>query len=71
MIGTLDVRAWHEGTKMKRLGCALFKSYMIIVKAKKYDKYEPRHWFPLRIFELEDLPDDHRMSLASFPISQC
>ncbi|KAI7874196.1 hypothetical protein K492DRAFT_200158 [Lichtheimia hyalospora FSU 10163] len=62
LIGTLDVRAWHEGSKVKRLGCALFKSYMIIVKAKKYDKYEPRHWFPLRIFDLEHLPDDHSSS---------
>ncbi|KAI9312699.1 Dbl homology domain-containing protein [Dichotomocladium elegans] len=55
LIGTLDVRAIHDNAKIKRLGCALFNSYMIMVKAKRDDKYVPRHWFPLRTFHLEDI----------------
>lgn len=47
-----------DGRKPKRYGCALFGTYMIIVKAKKGKSYyEPRHWFPLRIFELENTED--------------
>ncbi|KAI8098831.1 uncharacterized protein BX664DRAFT_319712 [Halteromyces radiatus] len=58
LIGTLEVRQVKDGRKPKRYGCALFGTYMIIVKAKKGKSYyEPRHWFPLRMFELEDIED--------------
>ncbi|KAI8334734.1 hypothetical protein BC941DRAFT_432039 [Chlamydoabsidia padenii] len=58
LIGTLEVRQVKDGRKPKRYGCALFGTYMIIVKAKKGKTYyEPRHWFPLRMFELENTED--------------
>ncbi|KAI9485011.1 hypothetical protein BDB00DRAFT_942750 [Zychaea mexicana] len=58
LIGTLDIRILSEGTKVKRFGCALFNSYMIIAKGKRHDRYEPRHWFPLRTFEVRELPNE-------------
>ncbi|KAI9251449.1 hypothetical protein BDA99DRAFT_521906 [Phascolomyces articulosus] len=58
LIGTLDIRILSENTKVKRFGCALFNSYMIIAKGKRYDRYEPRHWFPLRTFDVQDLPNE-------------
>ncbi|KAI8143684.1 hypothetical protein BJV82DRAFT_713344 [Fennellomyces sp. T-0311] len=58
LIGTLDIRILSESTKVKRLGCALFSSYMIIAKGKRHERYEPRHWFPLRTFDVQDLPDE-------------
>ncbi|KAG2237958.1 hypothetical protein INT48_002519, partial [Thamnidium elegans] len=56
LIGTLEVRC-IEDNKAKRIGCALFNHYMIMAKAKKHKLYEPRHWFPLRKFEIENLPN--------------
>lgn len=54
LIGTLDVKIGNDGAKPKRLGCALFNSYVILARIKKHDKYEARHWFPLRMFALND-----------------
>lgn len=56
MIGTLEVRSLDD-TKTKRIGCALFNHYMIMAKAKKHQQYEPKYWFPLRKFDIENLPD--------------
>lgn len=56
MIGTLEVRCLDDN-KSKRVGCALFNHYMIMAKAKKHKSYEPRHWFPLRKFDIENLPE--------------
>jgi hypothetical protein len=55
LIGTLEVRCMGDN-KAKRIGCALFNHYMIMAKAKKHKQYEPRYWFPLRKFEIENLP---------------
>ncbi|KAI9311390.1 hypothetical protein BX666DRAFT_1997908 [Dichotomocladium elegans] len=57
LIGTLDVRLvkTSKEDKIRRLGCALFDTFMIMAKAKRHDKYEPRYWFPLYLFELEDV----------------
>ncbi|KAI8060601.1 hypothetical protein BC940DRAFT_323189 [Gongronella butleri] len=58
LIGTLEVHYVQEGGKPKRYGCALFGTYMIIVKAKKSKNcYTPRHWFPLRMFDLDEVED--------------
>lgn len=56
MIGTLEVRGVDD-SKSKRVGCALFNHYMIMAKAKKHKSYEPKHWFPLRKFEIDNLPN--------------
>lgn len=49
-----------EGKKLKRYGCALFGTYVIIVKPKKKKLlYEPRIWFPLRIFEFKDIDESN------------
>lgn len=44
-------------SKPKYLGCLLFSTYMIMVRPKKLTSYEPKHWFPLKIAEFEDLED--------------
>lgn len=46
-----------EGSKVKYLGCAVFNTYMIIIRPKKLTQYEPKYWFPLRLFELTDLEE--------------
>ncbi|KAI8336442.1 Dbl homology domain-containing protein, partial [Choanephora cucurbitarum] len=56
LIGTLEVRS-NLDNKPKRIGCALFDHYMIMAKAKKHNQYEPRYWFPLRKFDIENLPN--------------
>lgn len=43
--------------KPRYLGCFIFSAYMILVRPKKVTSYEPKHWFPLRLAELEDLAD--------------
>ncbi|KAI8141884.1 hypothetical protein BJV82DRAFT_617870 [Fennellomyces sp. T-0311] len=43
--------------KPRYLGCFVFPTYIILVRPKKVTAYEPKHWFPLRLAELEDLCD--------------
>ncbi|KAI9306659.1 hypothetical protein BJ944DRAFT_248027 [Cunninghamella echinulata] len=58
LIGTLNIIQDIEAKKIKRYGCALFGTYIIIVKPKKKKLlYEPRLWFPLRMFELKDIEE--------------
>ncbi|KAI7906941.1 uncharacterized protein BX663DRAFT_548041 [Cokeromyces recurvatus] len=58
LIGTLIVRPNIESKTSDRVGCALFKDYMIITEAKKREQYIPKHWFSLFEFNLVDLPND-------------
>ncbi|KAL0083664.1 hypothetical protein J3Q64DRAFT_1862944 [Phycomyces blakesleeanus] len=53
LIGTLEVRSDTNSMRIKRLGCALFDNYMIIVKGKKPKRYQLQYWFPLRIFTVD------------------
>ncbi|KAI9278545.1 hypothetical protein BDA99DRAFT_492474 [Phascolomyces articulosus] len=43
--------------KPRYMGCFVFPTYLILVRPKKVTTYEPKHWFPLRLAELEDLSD--------------
>lgn len=43
--------------KPRYLGCFVFPTYMILVRPKKVTSYEPKHWFPLKHAEFEDLLD--------------
>ena len=43
--------------KPRYMGCFVFPTYLILVRPKKVTTYEPKHWFPLRLAELEDLCD--------------
>ncbi|CEG82098.1 hypothetical protein RMATCC62417_16220 [Rhizopus microsporus] len=58
LIGTLEVRCLPKQRSSKRVCCALFSHYLIMVKAKKTDIYEAKHWFPIRKFSIEHMPDD-------------
>ncbi|CAO3699612.1 hypothetical protein G6F70_003870 [Rhizopus microsporus] len=58
LIGTLEVRCLPKQRSSKRVCCALFSHYLIMVKAKKTDIYEAKHWFPIRKFSVENMPDD-------------
>ncbi|CAO3703328.1 unnamed protein product [Rhizopus stolonifer] len=56
-------------SKPKYLGCLLFPTYMIMVRPKKLTSYEPKHWFPLKIAEFEDLEDIEGQREHSFIVS--
>ncbi|KAI9256925.1 hypothetical protein BY458DRAFT_519002 [Sporodiniella umbellata] len=36
------------------MGVALFHHYLILVKPKKADVYEPKYWFPVRLFSVQE-----------------
>lgn len=60
MAGAIEVTYSALGqtvSKPRYLGCFLFQSYIIMVRPKKITSYEPKHWFPLKMTELEDLND--------------
>jgi hypothetical protein len=64
MSGALEVTYAADGlpaSKTRYMGCFLYSTYMIIVKAKKHSIYEAKHWFPINIFEVRDLPDTEGM----------
>ncbi|KAG2174924.1 hypothetical protein INT43_005986 [Umbelopsis isabellina] len=68
MSGALEVTYAEDSTpptKTRYMGCFLYSNYMIIVKGKKQNSYEARHWFPINIFEVKDLP----MSEGCVPFS--
>jgi hypothetical protein len=44
-------------SKPRYLGCFIFPTYIIMVRPKKVTSYEPKHWFPLRMADFEDLSD--------------
>lgn len=44
-------------SKPRYLGCFVFSTYIIMVRPKKVTNYEPKHWFPLRLADFEDLED--------------
>lgn len=44
-------------SKPRYLGCFIFQTYIIMVRPKKVASYEPKHWFPLRMADFEDLGD--------------
>ncbi|KAG2178038.1 hypothetical protein INT43_003291 [Umbelopsis isabellina] len=57
--GALEMLSLHHiNQKVKYYGCFLFSTYIVIVRAKKSTVYEPKHWFPLRQFTLQNLKDD-------------
>ncbi|KAI8085020.1 Dbl homology domain-containing protein, partial [Halteromyces radiatus] len=63
MAGAIDVTYSSLGqttvssSRSKYLGCFVFPTYLIMVRPKKVTSYTPKHWFPLRLVELEDLQD--------------
>ncbi|EIE78977.1 hypothetical protein RO3G_03682 [Rhizopus delemar RA 99-880] len=44
-------------SKPRYLGCFVFSTYIIMVRPKKVTNYEPKHWFPLRLADFENLED--------------
>lgn len=44
-------------SKPRYLGCFVFPTYIIMVRPKKVTNYEPKHWFPLKMAEFENLED--------------
>lgn len=57
LIGTLEMRYLPKQRSSKRVCCALFEHYVILARPKRSDTYESKHWFPIREFTVEDLPD--------------
>ncbi|KAG0150998.1 hypothetical protein CROQUDRAFT_130411 [Cronartium quercuum f. sp. fusiforme G11] len=63
LVGSLHV-LYHgpvldpsEAFKIKYHGIFLYQTHLVIVKVKRTTVYEPRHWFPIRYFELVDIPE--------------
>ena len=38
-------------------GLALYETHLLLIKAKKTNLYEAKHWLPLRLFDLRKVPD--------------
>lgn len=38
-------------------GLVLYESHLVFFKVKKTNVYEPRHWLPLRLFDMAKVPD--------------
>ncbi|OZJ06245.1 hypothetical protein BZG36_00842 [Bifiguratus adelaidae] len=55
LVGALEMIYYPSCLmKPKYYGCFVFDSYMIIVRVKKSTQYEPKHWFPLRLFRIAE-----------------
>lgn len=52
--------------KVKYLGALLYPTHIVLVKIKKADCYEPRHWFPLRAVTVERLSEADGLLGQSF-----
>ncbi|KAG0187536.1 hypothetical protein DFQ28_006228 [Apophysomyces sp. BC1034] len=66
IAGALEVTYTALGqsvAKPRYLGCFVFPTYIILVRAKKATNYEPKHWFPLELADFEDLLDIEDMDL--------
>lgn len=64
MAGVIDITYSSFGqtvpassSRSKYLGCFIFSTYILMVRPKKVTCYSLKHWFPLRLSELEDLQD--------------
>ncbi|KAF8663392.1 hypothetical protein AX16_000965 [Volvariella volvacea WC 439] len=77
LAGSLEVVHLHVGhgvgnthLKAKYLGAFLYSGgYLILVKVSKSKVYEPRHWFSLADFELNDIDEDEAWMPWSFRLS--
>ena len=59
LAGALDVVSYESMPyKIRCYGCFLFNTYLLVIRAKKSNCYELKHWFPLHRFELVDLEDN-------------
>lgn len=63
LVGSLHV-LYHgptldptEAFKIKYHGIFLYEQHLVIVKVKRASIYEPRHWFPIRYFDVLDISD--------------
>ncbi|EGG11484.1 uncharacterized protein MELLADRAFT_76697 [Melampsora larici-populina 98AG31] len=58
----------NEAFKIKYHGIFLYQTHLVIVKVKRASVYEPRHWFPIRYFELVDIPESTGIMPHSFSL---
>ncbi|KAI8393577.1 Dbl homology domain-containing protein, partial [Radiomyces spectabilis] len=71
IAGALDVTLAAPGqttTRPRYLGCFVFPTYIIFARAKKVTSYVPKHWFPLKLVEVQELPDRHGKTENTFII---
>ncbi|POW15007.1 hypothetical protein PSTT_02583 [Puccinia striiformis] len=57
-----------EAFKIKYHGIFLYQTHLVIVKVKRATVYEPRHWFPIRYFDLIDISDNSSLMPYSFSL---
>jgi hypothetical protein len=53
-----------QHVKVKYYGAFLYRSHILLVKVKRQDAYEPRHWLPLRVFEVESVLEEDSPSMS-------
>ncbi|KAH9815083.1 hypothetical protein DFH28DRAFT_893210 [Melampsora americana] len=58
----------NEAFKIKYHGIFLYQTHLVIVKVKRASVYEPRHWFPIRYFDLVDIPESSGIMPHSFSL---
>ncbi|KAG8825569.1 hypothetical protein FRC19_011101 [Serendipita sp. 401] len=76
LAGSLDIIYHHEiiaplttPIKVKYLGAFLYGGWLLFVKVHKNRTYEPRHWFPLAVMYMKDIPEDDALLPSSFRLS--
>jgi hypothetical protein len=60
LAGAIEVTYSALGSSVSKpryLGCFVFPTYIILVRPKKVTNYEPKHWFPLKMADFENLED--------------
>lgn len=53
--------------KASFFGVLLYTTHVVLIRVKKTNVYEPKHWLPLRLFDLHKVPDGEGGHSISFP----
>lgn len=68
LIGSLDVLHHHSvvaplvpPVRVKYFAAFLYRGYLVLAKVKKGKVYEPKHFFPLEVFELIDITEGEHL----------
>ncbi|KAG0227920.1 T-lymphoma invasion and metastasis-inducing protein 2 [Actinomortierella wolfii] len=56
MLNVLEVYHLNNlPVRSKIYGCVIFETMLIMISPKKANAFEPRHWLPLRLLEIDEL----------------
>lgn len=64
---TLPTSVGHPSTiKAAFYGLVLYGTHLLFIKPRKTNLYEPKHWLPLRLFDMHKVPDGEGMLPYAF-----